>query len=298
MVQKSSKKKPSSIFILVWILLAFLCIQGYFLVQKNKKEKPVVPPKVEDIKKPVIAPPVKITRPKPIPLERGSGKLTIVIDDWGYNRTHCKNLQEIKAPLGIAILPELAYSQDVLRCSAEAGKEPMLHLPLEPKYNHDKYPKGYIITTEMSQKEAKKTLLKLLNDFNGIVGVNNHMGSKATEDLELMTTVMSEIKRRGLFFVDSLTSEQSICGQAAAKLKMRIGRRNVFLDNRNERVAIEKQFAVAAKIAKQEGNALIIGHDRALTLQIIKEQTEKMTLQGFEFITVKDYIRLYDYSRN
>jgi uncharacterized protein len=287
--------KSSFVFILVWIVLAFVCIQGYCLIQKGKEQP--VSPKIADGKKPV-QPPIKIVKPKPLPDEKGSGKLTIVIDDWGYNKTHCKNLQAIKAPLGVAILPELPYSLDVLRCSISAGKEPMLHLPLEPKTNRDKYPGGYIITTEMSQKEAKKIFLKMLGEFKGIVGVNNHMGSKATEDPLLMTTILSEVKRRGLFFVDSVTSEESVCGQVAAVLKMRIGRRDVFLDNRNERLAIEKQFALAARIAKKEGHALIIGHDRALTLQIIKEQTEKMSAQGFEFITVKDYIKTYDYSRN
>lgn len=297
MVQKTNNhKKFPFFFILIWVILAFICIQGYFFIQKHK-ETPVIPPQSTSVKKPVT-PPVKVVKPQVVPEEKGHGQLTIVLDDWGYNKTHCKNLQAIQVPLGVAILPELPYSMDVLRCSIAAGKEPMLHLPMEPRTNKDKYPRGYIVTTEMSPKEAKKILVKRLNDFKGIVGVNNHMGSKATEDMSLMTMVLTEVKRRGLFFVDSFTSEQSVCGQAAKTLKMRIGRRDVFLDNRNERAAIEKQFALAGRIAKKDGHALIIGHDRELTLKIIKEQTEKMLAQGFEFIPVKDYIRAYDYSGN
>jgi hypothetical protein len=132
----------------------------------------------------------------------------------------------------------------------------------------------------------------------GVVGVNNHIGSKGTEDPVLMTTVLTEIKRRGLFFVDSLTSEQSVCSSVAKKLKMRIAVRDVFLDNRNERPSIERQFMIAERLAMKNGYALIIGHDRALTLQIIKEQVDKLTKEGVEFIPVKEYIRLYEDPRN
>jgi polysaccharide deacetylase 2 family uncharacterized protein YibQ len=138
----------------------------------------------------------------------------------------------------------------------------------------------------------------ILADMPGIVGVNNHTGSKGTEDPELMTIVLSELKRRGLFFVDSYTSDRSVCGEVAAKLKMRIARRDVFLDNRNERAAIERQFAIAARIARNDGHVLVIGHDRALTLQIIKEQVKKLQAQGFEFIPVREYIRQYEYPGN
>ena len=83
-------------------------------------------------------------------------------------------------------------------------------------------------------------------------GVSNHMGSKATEDRELMTTILAELKRRRLFFVDSVTSDRSVCAPVAAALKIPFARREVFLDNRNERKAIERQFAEAAAIARQK----------------------------------------------
>jgi hypothetical protein len=132
----------------------------------------------------------------------------------------------------------------------------------------------------------------------GVVGVNNHTGSLGTEDDALMTVVLAELKRRGLFFLDSFTSDKSVCGQVAAKLHMRIGRRDVFLDNRNERAAIEKEFADAARIAKSRGYVLVIGHDRALSLQIIAEQVKKLQALGYQFISVREYIKTYDYPGN
>ncbi len=281
--------------IIIWVLLAVVCIQGYFLIQRKVK---VIPPvsrpevKVTPVKKPF--PPVKAT-PGLVPVSpalTGKGaRLAIVIDDWGYNRSHCKQLEEIPVSTGVAILPGLPYSKDIIACAAANGKEPMLHLPIEPHNPREEFDKNYLLTTDMGPAALKKMLVKILSEMDGVTGVNNHTGSKGTEDDALMTIVLAELKRRGLFFVDSFTSEKSICGAVAKKLKMRIARRDVFLDNRNERPYIERQFAIAARIAKRNGYALVIGHDRALTLQIISEQVQKLKAQGYEFITVKEYIK-------
>ncbi|NTV29190.1 MAG: divergent polysaccharide deacetylase family protein [Candidatus Omnitrophica bacterium] len=222
----------------------------------------------------------------------------MVIDDWGYNRSHCKLMADIPAPLGIAVLPHLPFSNDIVQCALENGKEPMLHLPLEPHNMREAFEADYLLTTKMSPSVVKKQLAKILKEMPGVVGVNNHTGSQGTEDEALMTLILAELKRRGLFFLDSFTSDRSQCGVAARKLKMRIARRDVFLDNRNEREAIESEFASAARIAKRQGHALIIGHDRALTLQIIKEQVKKLQAQGYEFIGVQEYIRQYEYPGN
>jgi polysaccharide deacetylase 2 family uncharacterized protein YibQ len=283
--------------IAVIVLIAFICVQTVFFFRK-RSEKPVIKPRKPAVIKPL--PPKPAVKPGPaVAVKPGSaGRIAIVLDDWGYNRSHCKFLQSVDIPLGVAILPGLDFSKDVLACADAAGKDPMLHLPVEPHNPKEIYPGGQTLLVSMPQKEARAGLIKMLDDFKGIHGVNNHTGSKGTEDRALMTTVLSEIKRRGLFFVDSVTSERSVCQEAAAALKMKIGRRNVFLDNRNERAYIERQFATAARIAKKDGAALVIGHDRELTLKIVREQAEKLKAMGFEFLPIKEYIRLYEYPRN
>ena len=255
-------------------------------------EKPTPkPPRVD--KKAVLIPEKKAaSKPK------FAGNIAIVTDDWGYNRSHCQYLQKIDAPIAVAILPGQTYSRDIIQCSLAAGKEPMLHLPMEPHAYRESYPRAYFLTTDMSARTARKLLVKFLTEMEGVVGVNNHTGSRGTEDVQLVTTVLTELKKRRLFFLDSYTSERSVCGVVAKKLKMRIGLRDVFLDNRNERAAIEQQFASAVRIARKRGHVLMIGHDRALTLQIIDEQVKKLKAEGFEFLPVKEYIRRYEYSRD
>jgi polysaccharide deacetylase 2 family uncharacterized protein YibQ len=275
---KNNKNGASWPIMIIWVLVAIVCIQGYFLFTKKPAEVRRKPPVV----KPVVKPPVPT---------KVVGKIAVVLDDWGYNRYHCKYLENIDAPVTAAILPNLPFSKEVLACARAAGQEAILHLPLEPYTNNDKYPRDYILTTKMSSREIASLLKKMLDQFPGISGVNNHMGSKATEDPRVMGVVMSELKKRGLFFVDSVTSSRSVCPQVAQEIKIPFARRLVFLDNRNERASIERSFAEGARIAKEKGFALIIGHDRELTLKILAEQVTKLKQQGYQFLSVKDLIK-------
>ncbi len=290
MVPPGKGKNPASwLVVLVWVMGALLCIQGYFLFFRRQvpSSRPVQtrPPKAKPSPqplKPVVMPVVR---------EGVTGRITVILDDWGYNRSHCQYLSDFDAPVTPAIMPDLPYSRDVLQCARDAGQDAMLHLPVEPSVVREKYPRGYMLTTEMSQKEVHRLLTKVLNEFQGIVGVNNHEGSRGTESVALMTTVLTELKRRGLFFVDSLTSSKSVCAPVASRVGVLFARRNVFLDNRNERASIEHQFALAAKIAKDNGSVVIIGHDRELTMQILTEQIRKLKAQGYVFMRVRDFIQ-------
>ncbi|MBF0485003.1 MAG: divergent polysaccharide deacetylase family protein [Candidatus Omnitrophica bacterium] len=301
-LQKNNKSMPFWAMI-VWILVALMCIGGYFLLQKKHPQPPAKPLKQAGKLPLKKAPPIPVgqvskkTYPKPAGAV-SYGKAAIIIDDWGYNRSHCQYLAQMPVPVAVAILPHLPYSKIIIQCAKDNGQEPMLHLPFEPHSAKEAFEKDYDMTTDMSDAEARAKVVKILNEMTGVVGVNNHTGSKGTEDEVLVTNVLTELKRRGLFFVDSMTSDRSVCGIVAQRLKMRIGRRDIFLDNRNERAYIERQFADAMQLVRQNGHAIIIGHDRALTLDVIIEQARKYSQEGYQFITVKDYIRQYEYSGN
>lgn len=301
---KGDKKSTGSPWgILLILIFTLVCTQAYFYFKKSGVATETKPPAA----KPAVKQPVKPSKTgsvKPASKQPSSGRvgpvvgrIAVVIDDWGYNNTHCKYLAEMPYPAGIAILPGLPYSKDVIQCSRANGKQPMLHIPLEPFNHRDIYKAGYVLTTDMDVAELRKTQTFLLDEMTGVIGVNNHTGSKGSESELLMTALLTELKRRKLFFVDSVTSEKTVAGQVAAKLKMRIAKRNVFLDNRNERAYILRQFEIAANIARKNGYALVIGHDRVLTLQIIIEQMQKLSAEGFEFISVPEYIKSNEYPR-
>jgi polysaccharide deacetylase 2 family uncharacterized protein YibQ len=224
------------------------------------------------------------------PEKSGPARVVIILDDWGYSVKNCQYLKDIKEPLTVAVLPSLPHTNDVLQCAHDSGKQIMLHLPLEPHNNSDKYPEDYILTTSMLPTKVDRLLSDILDKMPYVEGVNNHMGSKATEDRRLMTTIFRQLKYRKLFFVDSRTASKSVCSAVAKELGLPFASRDVFLDNVNERTAITNQLTTLARIAKKRGWAVAIGHDRSLTLQVIEERIPWFKEQGIEFVPVKEIL--------
>jgi len=218
-------------------------------------------------------------------------KIAIIIDDWGQTTANCKYLKEIPEPMAVSILPGLRHTQDVAECAKLNGKLTMLHLPLEAQHNYDFYPPDYIIKTTMKQDLVSKIVEDDLAQLPSIEGVNNHMGSKATEDKTLMTLILKKLKKKGLFFVDSMTAHNTVCAGVADQMGLAFGKRDVFLDNINTREAITKQMVVLAQKALHKGYAVAIGHDRHLTMQVLKEEIPLLEKQGFHIVSIKTVLK-------
>ncbi len=259
-------------------------------IKKPLKPTPAAPAEKKQKPAAMIKPAGVKQVPARTPVQGAGAKIAIIIDDWGYNESHCQYLSQIQGPVTVSILPNLAHSVDVAECAYQNKKEVMLHLPLEPHHNLEKYPEGYIIRTSMSRAKVRELLKQALKGVPHAVGINNHMGSKATEDRRLMSIIFEELKKNNLFFVDSFVTNASVCAKLAKEMKIPFTQRDIFLDNRNDRPSIEKQFAQLARVAQARGYAVGIGHDRTLTLQIIKEQTETLRQDGFEIVTINRLI--------
>ncbi|HOW36285.1 MAG TPA: divergent polysaccharide deacetylase family protein [Candidatus Omnitrophota bacterium] len=284
---KLRKSDPRNLIIL--ILAVLVLTETYFLFFAKPKKIPLAAP-VKKVAVKEAKPPKEKPPEKPVPLK---GKIAIIIDDWGYNIQHCELIKNIPDPVTIAVLPKLPHSKEVAQCAHQNGKEVMLHLPMEPQPREklEKYPDHYIIKTSMRRSEVEKLIEENLDSVPFAAGVNNHMGSKATEDTRLMTTTFTFLKKKELFFVDSLVTSNSICRNLAEKMSLPFTQRDIFLDNISERSYIESQFKQLTEEAARKGTAVGIGHDRALTLEIIAEQIARWKKEGFQFITVKDLIK-------
>jgi len=229
-----------------------------------------------------IARPKKIRRPAPAP----KGKIAIVLDDWGNNMADFRLVEEIKYPLTLAILPNIRYSHMAAQELHSMGFEIILHLPMEPRERY-----GLEKNTIMVSSTNEQIAGILAQDLANVVyakGVSNHMGSRATSDLKTMEFIFMELKKRHLYFLDSFVSPQSICLELAHKLKLKLFRRDVFLDNKQERGYIKKQIYQLKDKARLNGFAIGIGHDRKVTLEVLKEVMPKIDKEGYKFVFLSE----------
>jgi polysaccharide deacetylase 2 family uncharacterized protein YibQ len=194
---------------------------------------------------------------RPLP-EGQPPRLAIVIDDVGYSLAELKEFLALPFPLAFSVLPDLPHSREAGRLIAEAGKELLVHLPMEPSNGSDPGP-GAVLTSQ-SDEEIRQLLERSLERLPQAVGLNNHMGSLATADRRVMGVVLEFLRSRGLFFLDSRTTVDTLGPQLAGQLGVRLLERTVFLDNENSAAYIETALKHGVRAARLRGSAVLIGH--------------------------------------
>jgi polysaccharide deacetylase 2 family uncharacterized protein YibQ len=232
-----------------------------------------------------------IRRPKKIPVVPLviKGKIAIVIDDWGYNLNNLDILEQIKYPLTVSILPNLNYSKVITRQLHHQGFEITLHLPMEP---HEKFRlEKNTLMTSMDEPTIKNILRLDLLNVPYALGVSNHMGSKATEDIRTMQIIFAELKKNNLYFLDSLVSGESICFDLANKMHIKFIKRDIFLDNQEDPAYIKGQIDKLKIRAKVYGQAVGIGHNRRITLEVLKEAMPIIEKEGYKFVFVSELVK-------
>lgn len=227
------------------------------------------------------------------PKEVVKARVAIVIDDWGYNLDSLDLLKGIHVPLTISILPNLKYSSLIAQQACALKQQVILHLPLEPVSRDKEYVglEKNTITTNMSKEEIVQILAQALNSVPYASGVSNHMGSKATQNKEVMSVIFNQLKKKKLFFLDNLVTSKSIGKELAEQIKIKIVFRDFFLDNESSRGYVKKQFAQLCTFALQTGKAVGIAHAKPLTLKVLQEEIPLMRAKGIKFIFVSDLVK-------
>ncbi|MCI0495031.1 divergent polysaccharide deacetylase family protein [candidate division KSB1 bacterium] len=226
-------------------------------------------------------------------LERKTGKVAIIIDDFGYydNSTTAKFL-ELEFPVTLSIIPGQKYSAKIAQDAKQFNKTVMIHLPMEAL--EEKVENGdYTITTTMPDSVIARRIQQAISAIPEAVGVNNHMGSKATADSRVMNIVMKTLKPKGKFFVDSRTTGKSVAKAIAHDHTLKFASNDGFLErNRHEEEQyIRRKLAAIAKIAKRRGSAIVIGHPYKQTLAVLAEELPKLEKQGFQIVPITDVVR-------
>jgi len=211
-------------------------------------------------------------------------RAAILIDDMGQDLEAARELLALDLPLGFAVLPFLAHSREVAQAAAERGREVVLHLPLEPRAADRARPGPGALSLSQGEAEWRRRLSEALAAVPGSIGVSNHMGSRFTEREGAMEVVLGEIRARGLFFVDSLTSSHSVGWKVARRLGVRSARRSVFLDNERGEEAVAIQLDRLLEEARRWGKAVGIGHPRPATIAALRRAVSRLRISGVRLV--------------
>jgi polysaccharide deacetylase 2 family uncharacterized protein YibQ len=249
-----------------------------------KPKAATAPPTAVPTRKPTATP-----RPQPAPGARG--RLAILIDDAGQKDDLVPAAAALPTQVGIAVLPFLPKSAETASAMHAAGHEVWVHLPMEPENYPADNPGPGAVLVGMTADELRTTVRSALNNIPFAVGVNNHMGSKATADLKTMTWIMQELSVRGMAFIDSRTTINTVAEQAARAQGVPSNRRHVFLDNQRDAAAIRKQLDEAVYRCRLDGEAIAIGHLDPVTIKVLAAELPGLAAKGADLVKPSELVR-------
>ncbi|CBW29073.1 divergent polysaccharide deacetylase family protein [Haemophilus influenzae] len=195
-------------------------------------------------------------------------KLAIVIDDVGYHLKEDAAIFAMPREISVAIIPAAPYARARNQEAKSQGRDILIHMPMQPVSAVKIEDGGLHLGMSAAQVNDRVNTAK--NIVRDAIGMNNHMGSAATADPQLMTYLMTALQEKHLFFLDSRTIGKSVAGKIAKEQGVRSLDRHIFLDDSNEFADVQRQFKAAIHYARKHGSAIAIGHPRPNTIAVLQ----------------------------
>jgi uncharacterized protein len=235
--------------------------------------------------------PTRVAPPATDQARDAGPRAAIVIDDLGQNLSHLSQAAALDLPLSIAVLPGLPATAQTVKEASRLGIEMLLHQPMEPREESGKNPGTGVLLTAMSVEALRAQLRESLAAVPGAVGVNNHMGSRFTEDPAGLRALMEELKGRGLFWLDSRTTAATRGAAVARAAGVRTIERDVFLDAEVRTDFIRAQVRSLLDTARLRGAAVGIGHPHPETFAVLRELRGELLSSGVTLVPVSALLR-------
>jgi uncharacterized protein len=226
--------------------------------------------------------------PPPAPVQNRIPAIAIVIDDMGSDPGRARRAMALPREIALSFLPYAQDTPSLAREAARAGHDVMAHVPMQAEADADPGPMALFVN--QPRDEMIRRLDWNLSRVPGFAGINNHMGSRFTEDRAALALIMPALEGRSIFFFDSLTSPRSQAAAVARGFGVASAARDVFLDDTQTAEEISTQLGILERLARQNGVALAIGHPHDVTLGLLERWCAG--LNGVRLARIKDAIRM------
>lgn len=216
-------------------------------------------------------------------------RVILVIDDLGIVKGTTKAMIDMDAPLTLSFLPYASGVAAQVNDAYEKGHDILVHIPMGPKGDAD--PGPHALLSSESIKEQMDDIDYNLNQFSNYIGINNHMGSRFSEDAEAVNRLLTVIKDEGLLVLDSKTTNKSLIEDMALDKDIPVTNRDVFLDNVRDEAYIMGQLAELERVAKQKGTAIAIGHPYKETVSALKKWIPTLEEKGITIVPISQTVK-------
>ena len=252
------------------------------LPPKPMEEEPAPPPVQEPARLPAW-------QANAVPARSGPAMIAVIIDDMGVDRRRSAKVVDLPGPLTLSYMTYASRLAEQAASARAHGHELMMHVPMQPLGANDPGPD--VLSEDLPPEELRRRIETDLDRFQGYVGINNHMGSKFTAYAPGMRLVMEALRRRGLLFIDSMTTGNSVGLASAREAQVPAAARNIFLDDIDDEAAVTAQLAKAEEQAKKKGSVIVIGHPHDNTVAALAAWLPGLAERGVTLVPVTAVVK-------
>lgn len=319
-VPKDPKNSPFATLKFIFIAVVFMVLADHYIFGGKRsyieeartvtKEAPaqvpptrVEPPNGDDFFESIPENPpeeqvgfknLKIEQPADVPpvippVRTNTARIAIVIDDVGMDVRRSRMAIDLPAPITMAMLPYAPKVRELAVQAKQKGHTLIIHTPMEATDSSVNIGPGGL-TSGMDVKDLQNAFSDMRASFDGYEGINNHMGSRLTQDKAVMEVLMREVKTHNLFFLDSKTSPKSVAASVAASSGIPHASRDIFLDHVDSAEFVMSALRKTESLALSRGYAIAIGHPKDHTIAGLKAWIPTLKDKGIELVSVKELL--------
>ncbi len=229
----------------------------------------------------------------PIEVSSSRPKIAIIMDDMGRSLKTFETLLGLDLIITPAILPESEKATKAAKLLQRAGREYMIHMPMQPKSYPRANPGPNALLLGQSEMEIRQLVRRYMELVPGAVGGNNHMGSRYTEEAGPMRVVLDELRQGGQFFIDSKTIAGSVAYDEARKMGLPTAVRNIFLDNEENVGYIRRQIRKMVHLSDAKGEVIAICHPYPETIEAFRQELAWLKQQRIDFVPASALTHTY-----
>jgi len=226
--------------------------------------------------------------------ERPAPRLALVLFGFGDDLDEARRIFDLPVPFAVALAPDTRASSAVFRAAHGKDREIVLHIPLEPVNYPQLNPGPGTLLVTLKPDRATGTMRRWLDRSGPVVGVANHMGSLATQDMTLMGAVYRELKRRHLPFIHVQPAAGAVCRSLAAEMGVVYDEPDAVLDleaRAKTPRALDQRWGEILAQARTRTRTAVWVRATPLTREWLRSATTAKRLDGVDLAPLSGVIR-------
>ena len=220
-----------------------------------------------------------------------NGKICLVVDDYGFIFNDLvKDFLSLDSNITAAIIPGTPFSKQIGKYTDSLRIESIIHMPME-SFEEEETKYKIELNQKLNSDLIEERVLNAFKEIPTALGMNNHQGSKATANLQLMKDLARTLRKMDKYFLDSFTNPESRAYITMRRYGVPTQLRQVFLDHIDDPAIIKENLDSLVLLSHQMDIAVGIAHIKPSTLSVLQKEIPKLIANGYQFIRLSDAVR-------